>query len=127
MAKKLSNWEIHGVKENGLVTGPTIGSKTISQDSLISMQVGIVFDPIWPLMTFFNEIFPEQQEKLGLIDTDGKGDDDLDDDGSFWMAWDDFCEEFEQLTVCHLDDPDDMEKRCIGTFSYNGMLFISYE
>ena len=44
----------------------------------------------------------------------------MDDDGSFWMAWDDFCEEFEQLTVCHLDDPNDMEKRCIGTFSYNG-------
>ena len=55
-----------------------------------------------------------------MIDTDGKGDDDLDDDGSFWMSWDDFCEEFEQLTVCHLDDPDDMEKRVIGTFSYNG-------
>ena len=55
-----------------------------------------------------------------MIDTNDKGEDDLEDDGSFWMAWDDFCEEFEQLTVCHLDDPDDMEKRCIGTFSYNG-------
>ena len=68
----------------------------------------------------FYEIFQDQQEKLGLIDTDGKGDDDLDNDGSFWMSWDDFCEEFEQLTVCHLDDPQDMEKRVIGTFSYNG-------
>ena len=71
-------------------------------------------------ISLFNEIFQVQQEKLGLIDTNDKGEDDLEDDGSFWMAWDDFCEEFEQLTVCHLDDPDDMEKRCIGTFSYNG-------
>ena len=76
-------------------------------------------------MSLFNEIFQVQQEKLGLIDTNDKGEDDLEDDGSFWMAWDDFCEEFEQLTVCHLDDPNDMEKRCIGTFSYNGTYFIA--
>ena len=92
---------------------------------MVSMKVSFTFyhDLIiwpWPEPAWVYEIFQEQQEKLGLIDTDGKGDDDLDDDGSFWMAWDDFCEEFEQLTVCHLDDPDDMEKRCIGTFSYNG-------
>lgn len=106
------------------MTGLTNGSKKISRNSVVSMQVRLIFYDDLALtqssVNAFNEIFQEQQEKLGLIDTDGKGDDDLDDDGSFWMAWDDFCEEFEQLTVCHLDDPGDMEKRVIGTFSYNG-------
>ena len=41
-----------------------------------------------------------------------------DDDGSFWMTWTDFLDEFEHLTVCHLDDGREMEQRAIGQFTY---------
>ena len=40
------------------------------------------------------------------------------DDGKFWMAWDDFLVEFESLTVCHLDNDAEMEQRATGTFRY---------
>ena len=38
------------------------------------------------------------------------------DDGCFWMKWDDFLDEFENLAVCHLPDPNDHEMRVRGTF-----------
>ena len=34
------------------------------------------------------------------------------------MNWDDFLTEFESLSVCHLDNPSEIEKRAVGTFSY---------
>ena len=43
--------------------------------------------------------------------------DDEANDGEFWMKWEDFCAEFENLTVCHLDDHHDIEKRLKGLFS----------
>ena len=36
------------------------------------------------------------------------------DDGVFWMSWADALEEFEQITICHLDGDDEVERRCIG-------------
>ena len=35
-------------------------------------------------------------------------------DGVFWMSWADALEEFEQITICHLDGDDEVERRCIG-------------
>ena len=30
------------------------------------------------------------------------------------MSWKDALEEFEQITICHLDGDDGVERRCIG-------------
>ena len=30
------------------------------------------------------------------------------------MSWADALEEFEQITICHLDGDDEVERRCIG-------------
>lgn len=52
-----------------------------------------------------------QRKKLGIgIEAD---------DGVFWMSWADALEEFEQITICHLDGDDGVERRCIGTFNYD--------
>lgn len=45
------------------------------------------------------------------------------DDGSFWMDWEDFVAEFENLTVCHLPDPNDYESRARGIFRYSNLEF----
>ena len=34
------------------------------------------------------------------------------------MTWDDFLDEFENLTVCHLDSEGEMEQRVTGQFIY---------
>merc|ERR1711935_65420 len=57
----------------------------------------------------------EQLEKFGEVSGDLK---ENTNDGKFWMSWDDFLSEFESLSVCHLDDPSEMERRAVGTFSY---------
>ena len=49
---------------------------------------------------------------------DDDEDHDENDDGKFWMRWDDFLVEFESLTVCHLDNDAEMEQRAKGTFRY---------
>ena len=46
--------------------------------------------------------------------------------GEFWMAWETFVDEFENLTVCHLpknfepENSSEKEMRIKGTFSYDG-------
>ena len=32
----------------------------------------------------------------------------------FELSWEDALEEFEQITICHLDGDDEVERRCIG-------------
>ena len=34
------------------------------------------------------------------------------------MSWDDFLDEFENLTVCHLESQSEMERRVTGQFIY---------
>lgn len=53
-------------------------------------------------------------------DLDVNDDLNIDDDGRFWMKWNDFIDEFENLSVCHLSQPDSIEyeKRVRGTFRY---------
>ena len=41
------------------------------------------------------------------------------DDGCFWMTWNDFICEFENLAVCHLPEKQDYERRVRGTFRYH--------
>jgi len=64
--------------------------------------------------------FSSREQKILGID----GNLDNDDDGLFFMTWEEFMEEFEQLTVCHLavSSPSSpvFEMRAIGNFSYNG-------
>lgn len=47
------------------------------------------------------------------------------DDGSFWMDWDDFVEKFDNFTVCHLADPNDYEKRARGIFRYRNLSYYN--
>ena len=59
-------------------------------------------------------------EKQALeFDDDNTNDDDDTNDGCFWMTWNDFICEFENLAVCHLPEKQDYERRVRGTFRYH--------
>ena len=58
--------------------------------------------------------FTSAEENALDVDDDPENDD----DGRFWMAWNDFVDEFENLAVCHLPEADEYEKRVRGTFRY---------
>ena len=63
----------------------------------------------------------EDLVKLDFIEkplNDSSSSDEEDEDGKFWMSWDDFIQEFECLSVCHLDHDDDQERRVTGTFRF---------
>ena len=51
-----------------------------------------------------------------LTSNESDDEDNINDDGKFWMSWSDFLDEFESLTICHLDNDNEIELRAKGTF-----------
>ena len=44
---------------------------------------------------------------------------DFGNDGTFWMNWNEFVKEFENITVCHLPEQTEYEMRARGIFRYS--------
>ena len=64
----------------------------------------------------FEKLYDETKQGVKAATDDDSDDEDSSDDGKFWMSWDDFLDEFESLTICHLDNDSEAEMRAKGTF-----------
>ena len=67
----------------------------------------------WITENVFSTLTDIEKTDLEVDDDDSNND-----DGRFWMTWNDFVAEFENLTVCHLPEQQDYERRVRGTFRY---------
>ena len=66
-----------------------------------------------------DKLYPDQAPRQQNPNDSASSDEEEEDDGKFWMSWEHFLEEFESLTVCHLNnDKAETEHRANGTFTY---------